>query len=166
MKTAQYTNLLCALVLLATCASANAQQRFADNTATVEAPRGIIDTNPGNNSATDSDTIELVADLTISKSNPPGAVVVGSFTTYTIVANNLGPSAANNSVVADNWTTQPGLDCSVGPVTCAASGTAGTACPAPASVTPAGLQAGLVIPTFPRGGVVTFTLRCLVTGNP
>lgn len=144
--------------------SASAQERFADNTATVEAPRGMTDTNPANNTATDRDTVVYVADLTINKSNPSGPVVTGSTTTYTIVATNLGPSGSNNAVVTDNWTSMQGLDCSAGPVTCTASGTATTACPAPASVTPAALQAGVVIPVFPSGGVVTFTLTCLVTG--
>jgi hypothetical protein len=81
------------------------------------------------------------------------------------VATNNGPSAANNAIVSDDWTTVPGLDCSTGTATCAASGTAGTQCPAPASVTPAALQAGLAIPVFPNGGIVTFTLQCTVTAT-
>ena len=39
------------------------------NTATVTAPGGVTDPNPGNNSATDSDTIASQADLTITKTD-------------------------------------------------------------------------------------------------
>lgn len=142
-----------------------AQERRAENSASVELPRGMVDPVPGNNTATDSDPIELVADLTITKTDNRDEVVVGGNTTYTLVASNLGPSASNGAIVADDWTKEPGLDCSAGPVTCAASGAPGAACPPAGSVTPAGLLAGLAVPTFPKGGVVTFTLQCLVTGT-
>lgn len=110
------------------------------------------------------------ADLTITKASTTSPVVAGDTITYSITVTNNGPSAANNAIVIDDWTTQPGLDCSAtavppGTATCAASGTAGTQCPAPASVTPAGLQAGLAIPALPNGGIVTFTLQCAVTAT-
>lgn len=105
------------------------------------------------------------ANLSISKASTTTPVTAGGTITYSIVATNNGPSAANNAVVSDDWTTVPGLDCSTGTATCAASGTGGTQCPAPASVTPAALQAGLAIPVFPNGGIVTFTLQCTVTAS-
>lgn len=110
------------------------------------------------------------ADLTITKASTTSPVVAGDTITYSITVTNNGPSAANNAVVSDDWTTVPGLNCSAlavppGTATCAASGTAGTQCPAPASVTPAALQAGLAVPVFPSGGIVTFTLQCAVTAT-
>ena len=104
-------------------------------------------------------------DLSITKASITSQVTTGDGIAYSIVATNNGPSAANGAVISDNWTALPGLDCSAGPVTCVASGAAGTQCPAPASVTPAALQAGLAIPVFPTGGVVTFTLQCAVTAT-
>lgn len=106
-----------------------------------------------------------VADVSIVKTPSANPVVAGGDVTFTLVVTNNGPAAADNLVVADAWTTQPGLDCSVGPATCAASGTAGTQCQAPASVTPAALQAGLTIPALPSGGVVTLGLTCQVTAT-
>lgn len=105
------------------------------------------------------------AGLSITKTSNTGTATSGGNTTYTIVATNNGPSPSNNAVVRDDWTTLPGLNCSAGPATCVASGTAGTQCPAAASVTPAALQAGLAIPVFPNGGIVTFTLQCAVTAT-
>jgi hypothetical protein len=105
------------------------------------------------------------ANLSITKASTTTPVTAGGTITYSIVATNNGPSAANNAIVSDDWTTVPGLDCSTGTATCAASGTGGTQCPAPASVTPAALQAGLAIPVFPNGGIVTFTLQCTVTAS-
>jgi hypothetical protein len=107
--------------------------------------------------------VAAVADLRIEKTNPDTEVESGASTTYTIAVTNDGPSAADNTVVSDDWTTIPGLDCSAGPLSCAASGTSGTQCPA--AVTPAALQAGVAIPALPMGGVVTFTLTCTVTAS-
>jgi uncharacterized repeat protein (TIGR01451 family) len=103
------------------------------------------------------------ADLRIEKTNPDTELESGASTTYTITVTNDGPDAADGAVVSDDWTTIPGLDCSAGPLTCTASGTAGTQCPA--AVTPAQLQAGVAIPALPNGGVVTFALTCEVTAT-
>lgn len=139
------------------------------NTVTVTPPNNINDTDTSNNTATDVDT-QATANLSITKASTTSPVVAGGTISYSIVVTNSGPSAADNAVVSDDWTTVPGLDCSAtavppGTATCAASGTAGTQCPAPASVTPAGLQAGLAIPALPNGGIVTFTLQCAVTAT-
>ena len=47
------------------------------NTATVTAPAGVTDPNPGNNSATDTDTITPQADLSITKTDGVTTVVPG-----------------------------------------------------------------------------------------
>lgn len=107
--------------------------------------------------------VAAVANLQIDKTNPDTTVESGDTTTYTITVTNNGPAAADNATVSDDWTTIPGLDCSAGPLTCTASGTAGTQCPA--AVTPAQLQAGVAVPVLPNGGVVTFALTCEVTAT-
>ena len=64
------------------------------NTATVATPAGVTDPTPGNNSATDTDTLTPQADLTISKTDGVTSVVPGQSDSYTIVVSNDGPSNA------------------------------------------------------------------------
>jgi uncharacterized repeat protein (TIGR01451 family) len=71
------------------------------NTATVAPPAGVVDPVPGNNSATDTDAITPLADLSISKSSTPDPYVPGAPFTYTIVVSNAGPSNAVNARVQD-----------------------------------------------------------------
>ena len=61
-------------------------------------PAGTTDPTPGNNTASDTDTV-LGADLSITKSDGVTAVTSGGTTVYTVVVSNLGPSAANGAVV-------------------------------------------------------------------
>ena len=71
------------------------------NTATVTAPGGVTDTNPGNNSATDSDVLTRQADLAITKTDGVVSAVPGGTTTYTVVVSNSGPSSVLGATVAD-----------------------------------------------------------------
>ncbi|HKI02664.1 MAG TPA: fibronectin type III domain-containing protein, partial [Thermoanaerobaculia bacterium] len=73
------------------------------NTATVTAPGGVTDPTPGNNSATDSDTLGASADLSITKTDGVTTATAGGSVTYTIVASNAGPSNATGSAVADTF---------------------------------------------------------------
>jgi uncharacterized repeat protein (TIGR01451 family) len=73
------------------------------NTATVTAPGGVTDPTPGNNSATDTDTLTGEADLSISKTDGVSSVVPGNPVTYTIVVTNNGPSAVSGASVADTF---------------------------------------------------------------
>ncbi|MBK9768804.1 MAG: DUF11 domain-containing protein [Chloracidobacterium sp.] len=73
------------------------------NTATVAAPAGVTDPTPGNNSATDSDTISASTDLSITKTDGVTTVTAGGSTTYTITASNAGPSNATGATVADTF---------------------------------------------------------------
>src|SRR5439155_1196499 len=74
---------------------------------------------------------------------------------------NAGPSSANNAVFTDPAVT--GL--SATSVTCG-SATGSAACPTPGNTTVALMQgAGIVIPTLPSGGSVTFTLTESVTAT-
>src|SRR6202030_3334017 len=123
------------------------------NTATIAAPVGISDPTPGNNSATDTDTVNLVADLAITKSDGVASVNAGGSTVYTIVATNNGPSAVTAATVTD---TAP-ASLTFGAWTCAAS--AGSSCPASGS----GNLAAAV--NLLNGGTATFTVNATVAGN-
>ena len=68
------------------------------NTVTVA---GTADTNPGNNSATDVDTLTPQADLAITKTDGTASVAPGTPDTYTIVVSNNGPSTAVAAPVTD-----------------------------------------------------------------
>ena len=71
------------------------------NTATVSAPSGVTDPTPGNNSATDTDTLSPQADLAITKTDGVTTAVPGGSVTYTITASNAGPSNAPGATVTD-----------------------------------------------------------------
>ena len=71
------------------------------NTATVATEAGVVDSNPGDNSSTDSDPIVHVADLAIEKLVDPTTVEVLSPLTFTLTVTNLGPSVADAIVVTD-----------------------------------------------------------------
>ena len=73
------------------------------NTATVAAPAGVIESNPANNSATDSDTITLKADLKVTVTDGKTSVVAGTVDTYTIIVSNSGPSVVAGASVIDTF---------------------------------------------------------------
>ena len=129
------------------------------NTATITPPAGVTDGTPANNTATDTDTVNLIANLAITKTDGVAAVNAGGTTTYTIVVSNAGPSAANGAIFTDPAPT--GLQANS--VSCGGA-TGGAACPASSTVVL--MQgAGIVIPTLPSGGSVTFTVAYGVTAT-
>ncbi len=73
------------------------------NTATVSAPSGVVDGTPGNNQATDTDTLSATADLSIVKSNGVNGLIPGNATTYTITVSNAGPSTISGATVTDTY---------------------------------------------------------------
>jgi uncharacterized repeat protein (TIGR01451 family) len=113
---------------------------------------GITDVNPGNNTATDSDTIGQTADLGITKTDGVTTVTAGGSTTYTIVAANAGPSNANASTVADTFPAS--LTCTW---TCVGGG--GGSCTAAGAGNINDSAANL-----PAGGFATYTASCTI--NP
>src|SRR6185369_1514675 len=125
------------------------------NTTTVSAPSGTTDPTAANNTGTDTDTVSAVADLSVTKTNGTATATAGASTTYTIVVSNAGPSHADGATVTDAVAT--GLTKTS--VSCTA--TNGAVCPT--SPTASQLEAGLVIPTLPSGGSVTFTVGATVT---
>ena len=72
------------------------------NTATVTAPTGVTETNPGNNSAVDNNTVlGPVADLSITNVVDNPTPNIGDLVTFNIEVTNNGPSDATNVTVRD-----------------------------------------------------------------
>ncbi len=114
------------LTYTATCTIDPAATGSLSNTATVAPPAGTTDPVLVDNSATDTDTLEPVADLAVTKSNGRDEIVETHDTTYTVVVTNHGPSDVVDAEVADvfppeleqcNWICVPGAGAG-----CAASG--------------------------------------------
>jgi uncharacterized repeat protein (TIGR01451 family) len=70
------------------------------NTAAVSAPAGV-DPDPGNDSATDTDTLTPRVDLSVTKTDGQTAAIPGGLVTYTIAVTNAGPSAATGATLTD-----------------------------------------------------------------
>jgi len=73
------------------------------NTASVTPPAGVNDPNPGNNTATDTDSVIVKADLKITVTDGKTAAVPGTKDTYTIVVTNVGPSNVAGAVIQDHF---------------------------------------------------------------
>ena len=134
----------------ASCAISAAATGTIVNTATVTAPGGVTDPTPGNNSATDTDTLAAQADLTITKTDGVTTATPGGSTTYTITASNAGPSNASGSTVSDTFPAS--LTCTwtcvgAGGGTCTASGASNINDTA----------------NLPSGGSVTYTASCTIS---
>jgi uncharacterized repeat protein (TIGR01451 family) len=136
----------------ASCTVSAAATGTLSNTATVTAPAGVTDPTPGNNSATDSDTLAASADLAITKTDGVSTATPGGSVTYTITASNAGPSNATGATVADTFPAS--LTCTW---TCVGAG--GGTCTASGS----GNINGTV--TLPSGGSVTYTASCTISAS-
>src|SRR5436305_934431 len=136
----------------ASCTISAAATGTLSNTATVTAPGGVTDPTPGNNSATDTDTLGASADLSITKTDGVTTATAGGSVTYTITASNAGPSNAPGSTVADTFPAS--LTCTW---TCVGAG--GGTCTASGS--------GNVNDTvnLPSGGSVTYTASCTISAS-
>ncbi len=136
----------------ASCTISPSASGTLSNTATVSAPAGVTDPTPGNNSATDSDTLAASADLAITKTDGVTTATPGGSVTYTITASNAGPSNATGSTVADTFPAS--LTCTW---TCVGAG--GGTCTASGS--------GNINNTvnLPSGGSVTYTASCTISPN-
>src|SRR5206468_2690408 len=73
------------------------------DTVTVTAPEGVTDPNLTNNSATDTDTITLSADLKVSVTDGHLTAFAGQNDTYTIAVTNIGPGNVTGAIVTDNF---------------------------------------------------------------
>ncbi|MDE2048387.1 MAG: DUF11 domain-containing protein, partial [Betaproteobacteria bacterium] len=94
-----------------------------------------------------------LADVSISKTGPANVAGGGSLS-YTLVVSNAGPSAADGALLKDASV----ANFVASAVSCG-SATGGAVCPGAGSTSVALLQgAGIVIPTLPSGGSLTFTV--------
>ncbi|MBL8299140.1 MAG: DUF11 domain-containing protein [Rhodanobacteraceae bacterium] len=134
----------------ASCAVSASATGTLSNTATVTLP--FTDSTPGNNSATDTDTIVASADLGITKTDGVTSATPGGSVTYTITSSNAGPSNASGATVADTFPAS--LTCTW---TCAGAG--GGTCTASGS--------GNINDTvnLPAGASVTHTASCTISGS-
>ncbi len=114
------------------------------NTTSLSAQGVVTDPNPNNDTATDTDTLDPQANLSITKTNDQSTTIPGSSTTYTIVVSNNGPSNANGTTIQDTF------PAALTGVTWSRTGTGGT-CPANGSS-----NINCTIDLSP-GGSVTFT---------
>src|SRR5439155_1062901 len=71
------------------------------NTVTVAPPAGVTDPTPGNNTATDTDTLTPTADLAVTKDDNKTSVVPGAPDTYTITVTNTGQSTISSFSMVD-----------------------------------------------------------------
>ncbi len=137
----------------ASCTISGAATGSLSNTATVTAPGGVTDPTPGNNSATDTDTLNPSADLAITKTDGVTTATPGGSVTYTIVASNAGPSTATSATVADTFPAS--LTCSWTSVA-AGGATGNTPGPVAGNINNTGLN-------LPAGSSVTYTASCTIS---
>ena len=71
------------------------------NTASVTTPAGYVETNPANNSATDTTAVTVASDLLVQKTSAAGVVDRGQTFSYTITLRNAGPSDARDVTLTD-----------------------------------------------------------------
>ncbi|MEP6790065.1 MAG: hypothetical protein ABI907_01765 [Ramlibacter sp.] len=147
---------------LTVTASVSALNGTVTNTASVNVPSGMTDSNMANNTASDSDAVRGSSQITLTKDNSATSVTSGGTTAYTLTVANLGPSGADGVVVQDP--VSAGLSCTTA-ATCNASGGASCGGANPFSVAMATVQSGFTIPTLPSGGSVTLRILCTVTAT-
>ena len=130
--------------------TAPSDSQTLSNTATIVAPAGITDPNPGNNSSTVTTAVGAVADVSIVKSGPSN-VTSGGAITYTLRIANAGPSNANNLVYSD------ALPAGITNITAGCGGESGGAICSPPGVV--GNTVTGLLATFPSSGAVTVTIN-------
>ena len=117
---------------------------------------GTTDPTPGNNSATDTDTLSPSTDVAITKTDGATSEIPGTTVAYTIVASNSGPSTATGVTVADTF---PAILSGCSTTSVAAGGATGNdAGPVAGNLNDTGI-------TLPPSGSVTFTSTCNIAAN-
>src|SRR6185369_8972255 len=114
------------------------------------------DINAANNSATDTDTITPLADLSITNTNGLTAVNAGSSVTYTITATNPSANTVSPVTVTDTF---PAI-LSVCNWTCAAS--SGSTCQTASGVGNIGTSTNSIAA---NGGTLTFSATCTLSST-
>jgi uncharacterized repeat protein (TIGR01451 family) len=133
------------LTYVSACSVSSSATGTLTNVASVSVPPDVVDPNPTNNSASDTDVLTPRADLRVTKTDGQPHATPGGGVTYTIVASNPGPSDAPGATVLDTF---PGSITGV-TWTCTPSGNAGCG---------GGGGSGNInrLVTLPAGGAVTF----------
>lgn len=123
------------------------------NTATATVGGGVTDPTPGNNSATDTDTLTPQADVSITKTDGQTTDIPGTSIVYTIVASNAGPSNAPSTAIADTF------PAALTGITWTCVGAGGGTCTASGS--------GNINDTanLPTGGSVTYTVNATIAAS-
>ncbi len=85
----------------AVCTVSSSAVGTFSNTATVTAPATVRDPYPGNNSATDTDTLDPAADLAMVLTQSADTVSAGGVLDYLITVGNLGPWPSTAMTVTD-----------------------------------------------------------------
>jgi len=141
----------------ATCDIDSAATGNLGNTATVTEDGSITDPDQSNNTATANIALTPEADLAVSKTDNQATHIPGTPVSYTIVADNNGPSDVSDAVVSDTFAA-PLSNCSW--TSTAAGGATGN--------TNASGNLGDTL-DMPAGSSVTYTVTCDVdsaaTGN-
>jgi uncharacterized repeat protein (TIGR01451 family) len=137
----------------ASCTIAASATGSLVNSASVAPFASVTDPTPGNNSATDTDTLSPQANLSITNTDGVTSATPGGSVSYTITAaNTSGPSAAPSSTVTDTFPAS--LTCTW---TCVGSN--GGTCTASGS--------GNIDDTvnLPKTGSVTYTASCTISAS-
>ena len=125
------------------------------NTAIIKSPSGYTETNSGNNSFTDTDTLTTTsADLFISKDDGVTTVYNGDTVIYTVRVTNSGPGNVTGAILSDpavSGLTKASVACSATPGQCLT----------PPSV--AQLETGFALPTLINGQFYEITISANVT---
>ncbi|WP_174367791.1 S-layer family protein [Deinococcus sp. JMULE3] len=137
-------------------ANVTATSGSVSNTVTVAVPSTTIEPSTTNNSATDTDTVTPVADLSVTKTNGVSGLTPLTSTIYTIRVTNNGPSSVTGATLSDPAVA--GL--TVTSVAC--SGTPGQCAAAPTIVQ---LQAGYALPALASGQFYEIRVTATVTAT-
>ncbi len=118
------------------------------NTAGITPAAGVLDPNGGNNTASSTTPIVLVADVSVVKTGPAAANASGPIT-YIITVRNAGPSQADGTTITDV------VPASITGVSAVCSATTGSAvCPPAINIAANTVSAN--VPVLPAGSSVTF----------
>lgn len=127
------------------------------NTAAVEPPAGTNDPVPVGNSASDIDSVNPGADLTITNNDAASGVNAGGTTTYKVRVTNNGPSSVTGAILSDPPAT------GLGKTTVACSATPGKCVSAPSA---AQLEGGLfALPALTAGQFYEISVTVNVTAT-
>jgi uncharacterized repeat protein (TIGR01451 family) len=103
------------------------------------------------------------ADVQVNKTSSTPTVATGQVISYTLIARNNGPAAANGSVLAD--LAGPGQNCSAPSTTATCTATGGAVCPGATVPVATLLGGGVTVATFPANSQVSFVIQCTVTAS-